>query len=87
MPVYLLCCERRQPASSYAGFEAELDRLEAKPVTSSTWVFRASGPAGGIRDHLKGFLAPDDRLLVVQVDGTEWATRGALTPIKSVLGA
>ena len=60
--------------------------LEAKVVLKSQWVFRATGPAAGIRDHLKQFLAPNDRLSVVRVDNTEWATLRQVTSIKAVVG-
>lgn len=85
MPVYLLSCELKGPSQSYGPFRAELERIGAKPVLASQWVFRVSGPASGIRDRLKTFVPPGDRLVVVQVDGTEWATSNPVTPIRTVM--
>jgi hypothetical protein len=55
----------------------ELQRLGAKRVLLSQWLWRGSNTSGQIRDHLMQFVHTTDRILVVEVP-TNWAGNNLL---------
>lgn len=50
----------------------ELKRLGGVGVLLSTWALRDDRSAKQLRDHLKGFVDADDRLLVVEMLASNW---------------
>ena len=56
----------------YKALFAELERLGARRVLYSQWLWRGSNTSVQIRDYLIQFVHPTDRILVVEVP-TNWA--------------
>jgi hypothetical protein len=75
MPVYLVSYDLVRPADEYAGLWEALHCLEGERVLASQWIVRATGDAGALCSALRPFLADvDDRLLVMDRDGGDWAS-------------
>ncbi len=64
----------------YQTLWVELERLKAQRLLLSHWgVHMATGTtANALRDHLSSYIDNDDALLIVQIDGTEWASWNTL---------
>ena len=60
-----------------------LRSLQAKQVLGSQWALRARESADQLKEHLRGFLNPQDRLTVVEV-GEERASRRAMADIRKL---
>jgi hypothetical protein len=56
----------------YRALFAELERLGARRVLYSQWLWRGRNTSVQARDHLMQFVHPTDRILVVEVS-TNWA--------------
>lgn len=61
----------------------ELERLGARRVLLSEWVWRSNDTSERIRDHIRQFTHPNDRLLVTEITNN-WASWGALIDINQV---
>jgi hypothetical protein len=66
----------------YATLDAELKRLGAIEVLKSDWYLSFSGAATGLRDHLKKYIHPSDRLVVLNV--ADWASYDAMADMNRV---
>lgn len=64
----------------------ELERLGAKKILFSQWGVNmvAGTTATVLRDHFKTFVDEDDRIVVVQLDGTDKASWNALTKLADI---
>lgn len=67
----------------YRTLWVELERLKARRLLLSHWgVHMATGTtANALRDHLRSYIDNDDALLIIQIDGTEWANWNSLCEI------
>lgn len=82
--LYIISYDLRNPNRDYQTLYDELDRLQAKRVLESLWaVRRTSTDAGRLRDHMKGFIDGDDRVLVAAIDN-KWGTFNALHALNKV---
>jgi len=61
----------------------ELRRLGAQKVLLSQWAWRSSDTAVAIRDHLRKFMHPNDRILVNEI-GATWASWNILIDLNKV---
>jgi hypothetical protein len=67
----------------YPELWTELKRLGARRVLLSQWGVRLAPntTAASLRDNLMRYIDADDRLVIIQIDGTDWATYNALYPL------
>ncbi len=88
MTLYLISYDLDRPGQDYHRLIRELERLGAKKVLFSEWLFKSTSSAKDIRDHLGRFADANDMLLVVALTGeaawtdlmvTDQATEQALT--------
>ena len=61
----------------YRTLWVELERLMAQRLLLSHWGVHSNA----LRDHLRSYIDNDDALLIVQIDGTEWASWNTLHAI------
>ena len=47
----------------------------AKPL-ESTWLITSNYSSASIRDHLEQFIDNNDELLIIEISGKKWATKG-----------
>jgi len=85
MPVFSISYDLIK-RKDYPTLWAELARLNAKKLLLSQWGVRmvAGTTASALRDHLKGYIDGDDRLLIIQIDGTDWASYNCLYDINQL---
>ena len=83
---YLICYDLKTPGRDYKTLWDELERLNAKRILDSQWVTnRTNTSASGLRDHMKGFVDPNDSLFVCTLEGvTDWAGIGLQSAIKDI---
>jgi hypothetical protein len=88
MTAYLVSYDLDKPGQDYHRLIGELERLKAKRVLYSEWIFNSTSSAAQIRDHLRGFTDANDMLLVLTLTGeaawtqlmiTDQATKQALS--------
>ena len=60
-------------AHEYERLWPALVALRGRRVLSSTWAVEANGPATALRDYLRQFVDLNDRVLVMELDSTDWA--------------
>ena len=77
MALYYLDYDLRK-AKDYQKLYDELGKFGAVRILKSQWCFkRINTTAGGLRDHFKQFIDPDDGLSVAEVaDWGTWNTEG-----------
>lgn len=82
MPVYAVSYDLIK-RKDYPELWAELKRLNAKRLLLSEWGVRTADgiTASALRDHFKAFIDSDDRLVVIQIDGDDWASINAMSKI------
>ncbi len=82
MPVFSITFDLLKRAD-YQTLWVELERLKAQRLLLSHWgVHMATGTtATALRDRLRSYIDNDDALLIVQIDGTEWASWNTLYAI------
>lgn len=73
MALFVISYDLITPGKSYEPLWAELRRLQAKQVLFSQWAGRIDASAVTLRDHLRRYMDANDRLLVMDVDGPDWA--------------
>lgn len=61
------------PGRNYDPLWAELTRLQVKRVLYSQWAGRIDANATQLRDHLRQYIDANDRILVQDTDGPDWA--------------
>lgn len=82
---YLISYDLDSPGKNYDALIGALESVGAKRVLFSQWVVRWDGTSAvGIRDWVKTFIDTNDRILVVEIDGTGWASYRAMTDINSI---
>ena len=73
--LYSISYDLRAPGRDYKTLTDELARLGAKRILQSHWVARRNNTtAEGLRDHFKRFIDSNDRLMVIEIGGTGWAS-------------
>jgi hypothetical protein len=85
MALYLISYDllNKKTFGDYEKLIAELRRIGAKEVLFSEWVWkRENYSCAQMRDHLKTFIHPDDRILVTEV--SDWASRGTMIDINDL---
>ena len=79
---YLVSYDLVKPGKDYSTLIAELKRLGANTVLRSQWVLRwNSTTAKKVANHVRKFMDSNDRVVVVQIDGTDWYTWNAINKI------
>jgi len=82
---YMISYDLRKPGRNYETLYAELKRFKAQRILESQWVFkRINTNSVGLRDHFKGFIDNNDRLLIVEINGTGWASWNIMFDINKV---
>jgi hypothetical protein len=75
MPTFLVTYDLKAPGRDY---EPVWNYLKATGVhwhaQDSVWFIESSLNAGGIRDELKALIDSNDEVLVIRVDGQNWAS-------------
>ena len=67
----MISYDLRAPGRDYQTLEAALVDIGAVRVLQSQWIAeQLNSTAGRMRDHFLGYVDVDDRLLVVELDGT-----------------
>lgn len=67
----------------YETLIAELERLGAKRALLSEWAWKSTNTSAEIRDHLRKFMHPNDRILVSEIT-INWASWSILTDINQL---
>jgi hypothetical protein len=67
----------------YEDLIRELERLGAKRILLSQWVWRGTNPSAETRDHLRKFMHANDRIVVCELTGG-WAAFNALIDINQI---
>jgi hypothetical protein len=66
-----------KPGQNYTDL---IDALKSYPAwwhyLDSTWLIRTNDSVSDIRDHLGALIDSGDELLVMEVTGTTWASKG-----------
>jgi membrane glycosyltransferase len=73
MAKFVISYDLLAPGRNYDALWAELRRLQTKQVLYSQWAGRINGTAAQLRDHLRQFVDANDRILVMDADGPDWA--------------
>lgn len=83
---YLISYDLQRPEKDYPKLIEELRRLGAQKVLYSQWVAnRANTTCVGLRDHLRGFMDSNDRLLVSTLEGSaDWAGWNLMAKINDI---
>lgn len=68
--------------NQYEELIKELERLGAKKVQLSEWMWQSTNTPVQIRDHLRRFIHDTDRLLITAVN--DWASWNSLTRINDI---
>ncbi len=68
------------PGNDYDSLYKELRRLGCQKLMLSEWVGRfTNNNATQIRDHFRGYIDANDRLMVTCLDGADWAGWNLMT--------
>ena len=71
---YLISYDLNKEGQDYASLTDELKKFGAKRVLYSQWVLRHNDTTcAALRDHFWKLMDSNDRLLVMELDGTGWA--------------
>ena len=82
---YSISYDLVKPGKDYSTLIEELRRLGAKTVLKSQWVVRWNQTtAKAVGAHLRQFMDSNDRLIVVQIDGTDWCAWNAISKLNDV---
>jgi CRISPR/Cas system-associated endoribonuclease Cas2 len=82
---YLISYDLSQPGQNYAAVVTALESIGARRVLYSQWVVRRGNTTcAGLRDWLRGHTDANDRVLVVELDGTGWASYNTMTDINTI---
>lgn len=76
MPLFLISYDLEKPNASpadYAKLITPLEKMGAKRVLKSQWIFNSTSMAQHIREYCWGFRSSDrDRFLVTEVGASSW---------------
>ena len=82
---YMISYDLVTPGKDYQTLYDELEEFSAKRVLESQWVFnRINTTPAGLRDHFRGFIDSNDRLLIVEIDGDGWAGLNLISKINEM---
>ena len=82
---YSVSYDLQAPDQNYPKLIGELERLGGKRILYSHWVVNLKDAnAVTLRDHLEGFIDSNDRLMVIKLDGTNWASYQLLAKVKQI---
>ena len=71
---YIVSYDLNKQGQDYTSLTDELKKFGAKKVLYSQWVLRHnSTSSAALRDHFWKFMDANDRLLVTELDGDNWA--------------
>lgn len=77
MSTYVVCYDLNSPGQDYGDLHKAIKALGAWwHNLDSTWLVTSSKTASGLRDYLKPHLDANDKLLVIDITGDPWASRG-----------
>lgn len=77
---YMISYDLLKPGQDYQTLYDELERFNAVRILDSQWILDHNNTnAVDLRDHFRGFIDSNDRLMVVGVSG--WAGRNLLSKI------
>lgn len=76
LKLYLVSCDLLAQGD-YASLHTRLRTFEARQVLARQWALRSTHSAAELKEILRRFLAPGDRIVVTEV-GAERASRHAL---------
>ena len=76
LKLYLVSCDLLD-GGDYASFHTRLRTFEARQVLARQWALRSTHSAAELKELLRRFLAPGDRIVVIEV-GAERSSRHAL---------
>lgn len=76
LKLYLVSCDLLEPGD-YDSFRTRLRTFEARQVLERQWALRSTHSAAELKEILRQFLDPRDRIVVTEV-GAERASRHAL---------
>lgn len=83
MALHLVNYDLDKPGQSYQKLIARLTALGAKRVLLSTWMVNGDYTADALRDDLKTYIDPNDRLLVADTSTGRFAWQNLMTDIKA----
>jgi hypothetical protein len=66
----------------YEELIAELERMGAKRIQKSEWVWKGTDTVADVRDHIAQYIHVDDRLFVVAV--STWAGRNSMFNVNNL---
>ena len=82
---YSVSYDLDKPGQDYPRIHRELERLGGKRILMSYWVInRTNTSAIRLRDHLKRSIDRNDRLMVIELEGTDWASYNLMTDPNNV---
>ena len=71
---YMISYDLVAPGRNYQTLYDQLGIFNARRVLESQWVFnRLNTTPTGLRDHFRGFIDSNDRLLIVEIGGAGWS--------------
>jgi hypothetical protein len=74
MPKFVISYDLMSPGKNYDALWAELKRLNARRLLLSQWAANINdADATRLRDHLRQYMDANDRILVMDRDGPDWA--------------
>lgn len=77
---YSISYDLNRPGQLYSRIAGELQRLGGRRLLFSQWAINwPNTTAIAVRDHLRRFIDSNDRLMVIQLDGDDWASYNAMT--------
>jgi hypothetical protein len=85
MALYLISYDLigKKTIEEYETLIVELQRLGAKKVLYSEWVWKSNNSSDEIREHLRQFMHANDRILVSEIT-SNWASNNAMININNL---
>ena len=84
MPVYVISYDLNKPGKDYEPLWAELRRLGCKSILLSQWAGNLTGTAENVRDHFWRYMDSNDRLLIMERDGGNFAAINLMTKLSDI---
>ena len=79
---YIVSYDLNKQGQDYSALTDELKRFGAKKILYSQWVLRHGDTSCvKLRDHFWRFMDSNDRLLVTELDGDDWASNNLMTKL------
>ena len=79
---YMISYDLVAPGQDYQTLYDALEEFSAKRVLESQWVFnRVSTTPSNLRDYFLKFIDSNDRLLIVEIDGSGWSSWNLISQI------